>query len=283
MLWTHSIAQPKAVITAGDCWTIALDFGLVFAKFLIFFWSFGVVGNCISNLWRSEEVWIFSRIFQLANRFPWEGLRTLPLRRKMGYNSLGQKQQPNVPFKHHRQVSYLYQGASSGIQITLKESEKYIVMNDHWQLRIQNFSNAKHWRHQMFRTLKTASLEKMQTIPIACCASSFCLFITKTFISQFSPSFKCKNISFIHKRRNIATQKCLWVFIIDSDAQFVFSSLRTSQPNFSSSLIVASINLLFSIWLPINTNKILLWKHIKLPFLGYSLFSMKYSQIQSRL
>lgn len=50
------------------------------------FWSFEVVGNCISNLWRSEEV--LAEFSQSANPVPQEGLHTLPLRRKMGYNSL---------------------------------------------------------------------------------------------------------------------------------------------------------------------------------------------------
>lgn len=68
--------------------------------------------------------------------------------------------------------------------------------------------------------------------------------------------------------RNSSSQKCLWV--TDNDAQFVFCSLRTSQSNFSSFLSIASINLQFGICLPINTNKILLWKHSKLPFLDYN-------------
>lgn len=139
---------------------------------------------------------------QSANPAPLEGLHTLPLRRKMGYNSLVQKQKLNAPLLHHRQVSYIHQGATSGIQTTLKGSGMCHIMNDHWWFRIQNFSNTKHQRHQMFRKLKTISLEKMQTIPTAYRPSSFCFFfITKTFLSQFSPLFKFKNISFLHNRK----------------------------------------------------------------------------------
>lgn len=53
----------------------------------------------------------------------------------------------------------------------------------------------------MFRKLKAISLGKMQTIPTACHTSFFCLFITKTSLSQFPPLFKFKNISLLLKRK----------------------------------------------------------------------------------
>lgn len=142
LLWTHSIAQPKVAVTADGCWTVALDFGLIFAKFHLF----GLLGWLVTAFQTFEGVkkFGFLAVFsQSANPAPLEGLHTLPLRRKMGYNSLVQKQQLNAPLLHHRQVSYIHQGATSGIQITLKGSGMCHIMNDYWWFRIQNFSNTK--------------------------------------------------------------------------------------------------------------------------------------------
>lgn len=64
MLWTHSIAQPKVFITAGDCWTIALDFGLVFAKFHIFF---GLLGWLVTAFQTFEGVKKFGFLAEFSN------------------------------------------------------------------------------------------------------------------------------------------------------------------------------------------------------------------------